>query len=141
MTKIFSYTKRVLFFLIIGCLAIAMTCCTGKKSKEAVYDQNVKECMKPLVEQGIDVAKAKNICDCALKTMLKIDSSYLEMVPAKQKQFYSEHEQDIINGCDELRELMDQRKKLREKIITLSLQKKVVLCRKMVIVYCCPPAY
>ena len=63
--------------------------------------------MKPLVENGVDVAQAKSVCDCAIKTVLEIDSAFLKMDPGKQRQFYEKHEDDIIERCDELKKLME----------------------------------
>ncbi len=102
----FSFVRR--FFSILSMLffVFLVISCSSRKTDKEIFDQNVQECMKPLVEQGVDVAKAKSVCACALQTMIKIDSSYLKMDLAKQKQFYSEHEKDIINGCDELKKLM-----------------------------------
>ncbi len=94
------------FSLLIALSLTSLMSCTSRKTDEEIFDKNVKECMKPLVEQGVDVSKAKNICDCALKSILKIDSSYLKMSVDKQKQFYEEHEKEIIEGCDELKKLI-----------------------------------
>ena len=96
---------RAAFFLSI--MMFFLISCTNKKSEKEIFDQNVKECMKPLVESGLDVSKAKDVCDCAIKTMLEIDSSFLKMTPEKQKQLYEKYEGDIVERCDELKKLME----------------------------------
>ena len=93
-----SLLSIMLFFLIS---------CSNKKTEKEIFDQNVKECMKPLVESGLDVSKARTVCDCAIKTMLEIDSSFLKMTPEKQKQLYEKYEGDIVERCDELKKLME----------------------------------
>ena len=92
-----SLLSIMLFFLIS---------CSNKKSEKEIFDRNVKECMKPLVESGLDVVQARTVCDCAIKTMLEMDSSFLKMNPEKQKQLYEKHEGDIVERCDELKKLM-----------------------------------
>ena len=84
-----------------------MISCSNKKTEKEIFDRNVKECMKPLVESGLDVSKAKAVCDCAVKTMLEVDSSFLKMDTREQRQLYEKHEGDIVGRCDELRKLVE----------------------------------
>lgn len=108
MKLFFIFNKSILLIVTLFSLTFIILSCSGSKSEEKIFNENVEACMKPLVEDGLDTNQAKKVCECALKAMIELDSGYLKMDYKKQSQLFDENKSEIIKRCEELKKLIKE---------------------------------
>lgn len=99
--------KKVFYTFVLLSLVLLISSCKEKKpSREQLYKENfetnVKACMQPLLEKGVDSVTARSLCACYFDTMFAVDSTFfMEKDPIAMDSIYNVHQTEIYNNCGE----------------------------------------
>ncbi|GEM_PF-5042166 len=98
--------KKSIRILALAVMMLSAICMTGcKKEKRVIDEVQVQACMKPLIDTGVDSLKAEDICRCTLEALLEIEPNFLYMMGNEVNQLIEIHQEELMEKCDELREL------------------------------------
>lgn len=93
---------KYLGITLLVILTLFFFSCKKKQSEQQIFEANVQACMKPLLQKSVDSLEARALCTCMLKTMLKIDSTFLQKDINTQKQLSEKPWPKVTSECDSL---------------------------------------